>query len=374
MPLLLPHFVMECLTTLNGAGYEAWCVGGCVRDLLLGRTPHDFDVTTNAHPEEIAGLFPRHFETGLRFGTITAQLGQEEVEITTYRVEGAYKDHRRPEELRYATTLREDVSRRDFTMNAMAYHPTLGLRDYFSGNEDISKRIIRTVGEPALRFQEDALRILRAFRFSCQLDFDIEPETLAAALEQKESLSHISPERITAELCRALETERPSRLSPFFQRELQALDGLPKDLPLRLASLCFLLEEAAPPLLCGLRLSAHVEKETRQTLTQLSLPLPEDKAEFKRRFDDVSPKRWHSLLLAYHKIRKEDTQNALRFLKEIQEFDEPWRLSQLAVSGADLIAAGISPGKELGRRLASLLEEVRRNPQANEREYLLALL
>ena len=200
--MTIPQAALDALEQLNRAGFSAWLVGGCVRDLLMGRTPGDYDITTAARPEQVEAVFAgeRIIETGLKHGTVTVLLGGLPLEITTYRQEAAYSDHRHPDAVRFAPSLEADLSRRDFTVNAMAWHPAEGLVDLFGGREDLKAGIIRCVGRPEQRFSEDALRILRALRFASVLGFRLDGETRRAALERRELLSHVSRERIAAEL------------------------------------------------------------------------------------------------------------------------------------------------------------------------------
>ena len=181
MKIELPEKVHRIITTLQSHGYEAYAVGGCVRDSILGRTPGDWDITTSATPLETKALFSRTFDTGIEHGTITVLLDKEGFEVTTYRIDGEYEDSRHPKDVKFTRSLEEDLKRRDFTINAMAYNEESGLVDIFGGMEDLEKRIIRCVGNAKERFSEDALRILRAVRFSAQLDFDVEEMTGADA-------------------------------------------------------------------------------------------------------------------------------------------------------------------------------------------------
>lgn len=206
----VPSNIAEILNRLESAGYEAWIVGGCVRDSLMGIAPHDFDVTTSALPEETERVFAgmRVIETGIKHGTVTVVSGGEPVEITTYRVDGEYRDSRRPDSVTFTRSLREDVARRDFTMNGIAYSPKRGMFDEFGGAGDIHNGIIRCIGDPEKRFHEDALRILRGLRFSAALGFWIEDGTAAAMLDCRELLNNISAERIFAELSKLLTGRR----------------------------------------------------------------------------------------------------------------------------------------------------------------------
>ena len=198
----IPRSALSAIKQLNQAGYEAFLVGGCVRDLLMGREPGDFDITTSALPEQTEAVFAgqRIIETGLKHGTVTVILEGLPLEITTYRRDVSYSDHRHPDEVRFTANLREDLARRDFTVNAMAWHPEKGLADPFGGREDLKARRIRCVGTPERRFDEDALRILRALRFAASLDFSVDPATAEAAVNMRLLLNHVSRERIAAEL------------------------------------------------------------------------------------------------------------------------------------------------------------------------------
>lgn len=212
MRLELPEKVKQIINKLQESGYEAYAVGGCVRDAILGREPQDWDITTSAQPLQVKALFRRTIDTGIQHGTVTVLLEKEGFEVTTYRVDGKYEDGRHPTEVSFTANLEEDLKRRDFTINAMAYNETDGLIDLFRGEEDLKQGIIRCVGVAKERFSEDALRILRAFRFSAQLNFAIEKETLQAAKALAENLKKISAERIFAELNGLLLSDHPERL------------------------------------------------------------------------------------------------------------------------------------------------------------------
>ena len=201
----IPGNVQTVLKALEAAGREAWCVGGCVRDALLGRTPEDWDVTTSARPEETLAIFGgRSVPTGLKHGTVTVRTEGGAVEVTTYRVDGKYRDHRRPDSVRFTASLEEDLARRDFTVNAMALNLRGELRDPFGGQEDLRRRMLRCVGEPDRRFQEDALRILRGMRFAAVLGFDESRETRESMDRSCELLREVAAERIQVELVKLL--------------------------------------------------------------------------------------------------------------------------------------------------------------------------
>ncbi|MBE5950805.1 MAG: CCA tRNA nucleotidyltransferase [Lachnospiraceae bacterium] len=212
MKITLPEKVNQIITTLLSHGYEAYAVGGCVRDSLLGREADDWDITTSASPYEVKELFRRTIDTGIQHGTVTVMLDKEGFEVTTYRIDGEYEDGRHPKEVLFTKNLEEDLRRRDFTINAMAYNEQTGLVDIFGGVNDLKSGIIRCVGVAQERFEEDALRILRAYRFSAQLGFEIEPETRKAATALSKNLRKISAERIRTELTKLLLSKHPDRL------------------------------------------------------------------------------------------------------------------------------------------------------------------
>lgn len=221
LKIRLPENVKFIIKTLQNAGFDAYAVGGCVRDVLLGRTPKDWDITTDAGPLQVKKLFRRTIDTGIQHGTVTVMLNDENhvykgYEVTTYRIDGEYEDLRHPREVTYTKDLREDLKRRDFTINAMAYNDRTGLVDEFNGTADLDSHIIRAVGDPCERFSEDALRILRAYRFAAELGFGIDSETAAAASKLKDNLKKISAERIQAELTRLICSPHPDVLLDMY--------------------------------------------------------------------------------------------------------------------------------------------------------------
>lgn len=208
----LPEKVKYIINTIMEAGYEAYAVGGCIRDSIMGRKPDDWDITTSASPGQVKGLFDHTIDTGIQHGTVTVMLEREGFEVTTYRIDGKYEDGRHPKEVTFTPDLTEDLKRRDFTINAMAYNDRAGLVDVFGGAEDIGRKIIRCVGDPKERFKEDALRMMRAVRFSGQLGYEIEADTLGAIRELNRSLIHVSAERIQAELVKLVTSPHPENL------------------------------------------------------------------------------------------------------------------------------------------------------------------
>lgn len=218
----IPDDAIEIINCIEAAGYEAYIVGGCVRDMLMQREPNDWDITTSAKPEAIKKIFKRTYDTGIQHGTVTVILNKEHFEVTTYRIEGEYKDFRRPTSVDFVEDITLDLSRRDFTMNAIAYHPQRGFIDPYNGQEDIKKRCIRSVREAKERFTEDALRILRAVRFAAQLGFEIEPQTLQGIESCKALLEHISKERIRDEFLKICISPRPNYIEYLHQYGLMA--------------------------------------------------------------------------------------------------------------------------------------------------------
>lgn len=217
MRINMPAGAAYIIEELNKNGFEAYIVGGCVRDSLLGRMPDDWDITTRATPGQVKSIFRRTVDTGIQHGTVTVLVGTCAYEVTTYRVDGVYEDHRRPSGVTFTASLEEDLKRRDFTVNALAYSDESGIIDIFGGAEDLEKGVIRCVGKPSDRFDEDALRILRAVRFSAQLGFRIDDDTRAAMREQAENLRDISAERIRTELTKLIVSDNPSRLTDAYE-------------------------------------------------------------------------------------------------------------------------------------------------------------
>ena len=212
LSMRIPENAAVILKGLSEAGYEAYVVGGCVRDSLLGREPKDWDITTSARPEQVKAVFAHTIDTGIEHGTVTVMIGKEGYEVTTYRIDGEYEDSRHPKEVQFTSQLLEDLKRRDFTINAMAYNEKVGLVDLFKGREDLNKKLIKTVGNPYDRFNEDGLRMIRAIRFSSKLDFTIEKETLLAIYDNAKIIKNISLERITDEFSKIILSKNPENL------------------------------------------------------------------------------------------------------------------------------------------------------------------
>ena len=366
-----PKYVIHILNTLERSGYEARLVGGCVRDTLLHRRPNDWDVATAAAPEAVTELFERTVPTGIRHGTVTVLYGGSACEVTTYRVEGAYSDHRRPDSVRFTSRLEEDLSRRDFTVNAMAMDASLAITDPFGGREDLSRRLIRCVGDARERFTEDALRMLRAVRFAAQLDFALDSAALEAIAGCAPLCSALSPERVAAELRAVLASRDPDMvwlmadlgllnawLTPR-EGERTHLGALPRCA--RLAHFCSDLSR------CGsitstdtfLR-SLRMDTRSVKICSAAAEILASGSRDYKRLLRDYGE---DAVLAAYPKSRR---------LREVLRSGECWSLASLAITGGELAALGYA-GRELGEELRRLLEHVIDCPEDNRPEILCKL-
>lgn len=436
--IVLPEKVRYILDTLNRNGYEAYAVGGCVRDSLLGRVPQDWDITTSAKPKEVKALFHPTIDTGIRHGTVTVMLAHEGFEVTTYRIDGEYEDARHPKEVCFTANLLEDLKRRDFTINAMAYNEENGLVDAFDGIGDLRRGVIRCVGDAEARFSEDALRMLRAVRFAAQLGFGIEENTRMAITRLAGNIARVSAERIQVELVKLLVSANPQEMKeayrtgltavflPEFDRMMEtpqhnphhcytvgehticALREVPADKVLRLT---MLLHDVAKPV-CRMtdemgvdHFYGHPAKGSEMARTVLR----------RLKFDNDTTDRvcrlvqWHddnpeltgkSIRRAVYRIGTEqypalfavkradihaqsDYRRAEKLAyvaayekmyNEINERAECLTLKNLAVTGQDLIAEGMQPGKEIGIVLKHLLDIVLEDPQKNTKEELLKIV
>lgn len=378
--LFLPSDTEYIIETLQKNGYEAYAVGGCVRDMLNGDTPHDFDITTSAEPEAVISLFKKTVPTGIKHGTVTVIINGVPNEVTTYRTDGEYRDHRRPDSVIFVKSLREDLARRDFTVNAMAYNKRDGLKDFFGGKQDIQNRILRAVGEPEHRFYEDALRILRLFRFSSVLGFNIEENTLKAALEYAPTLKSVSAERIYSELLKTLCGKNPAALKPLTDISGLRFSGLTSDpdygiLPLLGSAdtklFAFLYSGGADvtAALDFLRVPNKTKKAARDMLTLLNMPFPKTKPEIKEMLYLTSPVSVENYF-DYKAAYGENCENARNMLSEIIENAEPYKISDLKIRGEDLKKLGIR-GRETGEMLEALRKYVIPDPTLNTKSRLL---
>ena len=435
MQIQIPEKVNTIIRTLAAAGHEAYAVGGCVRDAVLGRKPADWDITTSAPPMEVKALFDRTIDTGLQHGTVTVMLGHEGFEVTTYRVDGAYEDCRHPKEVRFTGSLLEDLKRRDFTINAMAYNEPEGLVDAFDGMGDLKRGLIRCVGKAEDRFTEDALRMLRAVRFSAQLGFVLEEQTRTAAEKLCGNLSMVSAERIQAELVKLLTSPHPERLReawetgitgvvlPEFdacmecgqnnphhiysvgEHTLHALEKVEADRILRLSVLFHDFgkpevkttdeagidhfkrhPEAGEAITEKILRRLKFDNETIRQVTKLvwchDCRPALTPARVRRAVNQIGEEMFPMYLkvqradiLAQNPRTQEEKLQALEKLGQLYERilqeKDCITLKQLAVSGRDLMETGFAPGPRLGEILQYLLELVLEDPKKNQKERLL---
>ena len=434
MKIQLPEKVKVVIQTLETAGYEAYAVGGCVRDSVLGRIPADWDITTSALPEQVKELFHRTIDTGIEHGTVTVMMDKEGFEVTTYRVDGEYRDHRHPEQVNFTGELKEDLRRRDFTINAMAYNDRCGMVDAFGGIEDLKHGVIRCVGVARERFEEDALRILRAVRFAAQLGFEIEKETADAARTLAGNLKDISAERIQTELVKLLVSPHPEMLRTAYELgitrvvlpEFDVMMETPQHHPHHMYSVgehtLKALEFTDPEKVLRLSVLFHDfgKPQTRTTADGVDhfhghakISAQETVRIMRRlKFDNATMDQVKRIVL-YHDVRPQPDERQIRRLlhragedifpglfqvmgadilaqseyrkieklvnleRVHQVYDEILKrkdcisLKNLQVTGKDLIAAGMEPGKKIGEILNQMLEDVLETPEHNEREYLL---
>lgn len=435
--LAFPDNVGYVINKLNEAGFEAYMVGGCVRDSLLGRKPYDWDITTNALPGQIKSIFQKTYDTGIRHGTVTVSTGDRLVEVTTYRIDGEYSDNRRPDNVNFSSSLREDLARRDFTINALAYSPDKGLVDYFNGLDHLKNGEIRAVGHANLRFREDALRMLRAVRFSAQLGFKIEQATLAAITYNCRLIANISSERVRDELDKLLVSNNPKNFSILYNTGLLKYI-MPEFIP------CYVTGQANPyhvynvaehimhtveyvensSLLRWTMLLHDIGKPSKKTTDEKGVDhfyghqeksseiaeatlsrLRFDKASIKKIivliknhdidiFDTpksvrkIISKVGDELFLELLKVKRADAMaqnriyldkrlikmdNITQIYRNIKKENQCIRKTDMAVNGDDLISLGMKPGADMGKILDYLFRCVLDNPKLNKREKLMAL-
>lgn len=385
------------LTRLHAAGHAAYAVGGCVRDSLLGQTPHDWDLCTSATPEQVLELFGKAhcIPTGLQHGTVTVKHGGELYEITTFRTEGAYSDGRHPDHVAFVPDVKEDLARRDFTINAMAYNAEEGLIDPFGGQSDLAAGIVRAVGEPQRRFEEDALRILRLYRFAARFGFAIDPATGQAARALCRHLDCVSEERIAEELSRLLAAPAPGAYLeaevlavifpeldaaelPESRRILDALEPGMEHVPVRLAALLCPLGEAGARaalkrLKCSNALTGTVATLVREAAAEMpGAALTLTARRFLSRYDLATITDLTALCSARHPEQAEAFAALQQEAARLVETNACCRINQLAVNGRDLMDAGVRPGPGLRRVLDTLLEQVLTGQLPNEKAALLA--
>lgn len=404
MKINIPSNVEWILNTLRAHGYEAFAVGGCVRDTMLGRTPGDWDITTSARPEQVKAVFRHTVDTGLQHGTVTVLKDHTGYEVTTYRIDGEYEDGRHPKSVEFTAELREDLRRRDFTINAMAYSHETGVVDLFGGMEDLKQGVIRCVGNPVDRFTEDALRILRAIRFSAQLGFEIEEGTRDALALIAPNLKNVSKERIMTELTKLLLSSHPERMrlvfetgmSPYIAEHFDeavtdweqaeeflraAGELLPETKAVRWAAF---LKELAPKEAAGIMTALKSDNDTRdrvRTLTDwFDKSISPEPAGVRRAMSAMTDEEFDDLLRlrevawAVHHSQSGDPRVLAALRDEIRARGDCIRLKDLAVTGRDLIEAGIRPGKQIGQILGDLFAYVLEEPEKNRKETLLHMV
>ena len=396
MTIRMDEGAAELLDTLHRAGYAAYVVGGCVRDSLLGLTPHDWDLCTSALPQQVMELFgaQRCIPTGLQHGTVTVKQSGALYEITTFRTEGTYTDGRHPDEVHFVPDVREDLARRDFTINAMAYNEKEGLVDPFGGQADLQSGIVRAVGVPRQRFTEDALRILRLYRFAARFGFAIDPPTAQAAQELCAHLDCVSVERIEEELAKLLAAPAPAAyldkkillvILPELSSEALAaakpvVDACPagaENLPIRLAALLYSLgEDGIRRTLKRLHCSNALIEEAAVLVREAVPGVPVSLNIYARRllgkYNLCTVQRIAALGTAMQPERAADFAALSELAEQLDADGVCCRVSQLAVNGRDLMAAGIPAGPGIRKVLEALLDGVIREEYPNERQALLA--
>lgn len=432
----IPEKAAEIIQILMSNGFEAYVVGGCVRDSFLGRKPGDWDITTSARPEEVKRIFSRTVDTGIEHGTVMVLMDQETFEVTTYRVDGEYEDHRHPKEVTFTASLEEDLKRRDFTINAMAYNPETGLVDIFDGRGDIERKIVRCVGDPGERFDEDALRILRAIRFSAQLGFSIDEETQKAMTSRAEALRHVSAERIRVELVKLLISNHPDRIkkacrlgiTKVILPEYDAIVGVAQHTPNHIYDVekhtLIALKNIDPEPILRLTMLFHDFGKPAVKKTDSGRDIfyrhPEVSAQMCReilkrmKFDNYTLERvyrlvkWHGLKYFPNEVSVRRALNRVgkdifeQFIKvqradisaknpavvekkqklldekemvyrQIIERGDCFEVKTLKVNGNDLMSAGIPKGPLVGAVLERLVELVIDEPELNNKDDLLKL-
>ncbi len=431
----LPADVQNIINVLESNGHEAYAVGGCVRDCILGKVPNDWDITTSALPEQVKALFSRTFDTGIEHGTVTVLINSVGYEVTTYRVDGKYEDGRHPKEVTFTASLEEDLKRRDFTINAMAYNDSKGLVDLFGGKDDLDAGIIRAVGNPTERFTEDALRMLRALRFSAQLGFEIEESTYGAICELAPTLAKISAERIQVEMVKLITSPHPEKIRDVYQTGLtriffpefdammdceqitkhhmytvgeHTIVSMCNVKPDKICRLTMMLHDIAKPVcktvdengqnhfkmhpIEGAKMAREVLRRLKfdnDTINKVcNLVKNHDdrpaitERNVRRMIIRVGQENFPDLLevkradnLAQSTYQREEK---LAYINELEQAyksilaaGDCLRIKDLAINGKDLIAMGVPQGQRIGEVLNQIFDEVVDNPSLNERNSLL---
>lgn len=405
----LPDDVRRIIKTIEDNGYEAYAVGGCVRDSILGRNPDDWDITTSARPEQIKSFFKKTIDTGIKHGTVTVMMNHTGYEVTTYRIDGEYKDGRHPESVEFSAKLVDDLKRRDFTINAMAYNESNGFVDEFNGIEDLNNHVIRCVGNPIERFSEDALRMMRAIRFSAQLGFDIDSKTYAAIVELAPAIRQVSMERVQVELAKTIMSDNPFYVKQYEQTGLlrenlsymdEILSGklvknamamlkyAPKSTVLRYAALFNMGE---PDRVKAELKALKLDNYTVDTVTKL-VAYSKDTIEENEPAVREAVHKYGKELLALMFENEEARINTKEEIVGISLSSQRLHLNRikkmyediisrgdcisvkdLDITGNDLMEYGLS-GVQIGKTLNELLHIVIENPKLNEKSTLLAMI
>ncbi len=405
----LPEDVRAIIGTIEEHGCEAYAVGGCVRDTLLGKTPYDWDITTSALPMQVKSMFKRTVDTGLKHGTVTVMIGKTGYEVTTYRIDGEYKDGRHPENVEFAVNLLEDLKRRDFTINAMAYSDKNGLVDEFDGQGDLERGIVRCVGNPIERFTEDALRMMRAIRFSAQLSFEIDKETYKAIEKLSTNIAQVSMERIQVELTKTIMSDNPEKVELYYetgifsvvlpdvaaifegryrQNAISMLKHTEKTVILRYAALLNSLEpDKAKGVLRSLKLDNHTVDSVTAIVANSKVTIDENEPAIREALNRYGRELFDNLIIhdeALTTAKEEITGIILpgkhnhiaavkKMMDDIIARGDCVTIKDLDITGNDLIEYGMT-GPQIGKTLNELLHVVMDNPKLNDKATLLAML
>ncbi len=435
MNLVLPDSVINILSRLQQGGFSAFVAGGAVRDMLMDKTPHDYDIATSAKPKDVKAMFARTVDTGIKHGTVTVVENKTGYEVTTFRRDGEYADGRHPSSVSFVDDVREDCARRDFTINAMMYSPDTGILDYFGGRNDIKRRLIRCVGEPERRFKEDALRMLRAVRFSAALSFKIEDSTWKAIKKCAVLIKKVSSERIAEEINKILLSENPDYIRKlhecgllrYIMPELERCFGepqknkyhiydvgehimhtvknVPADMTLRWAALMHDIGKPvcsstgangiihfyghhresckiAVDLMHRLRIGADTIRDAAVLVENHDVRVEPSQSAVKRMMSRTGEALFEKLMLLqtadnmaknpkHFPEKKKRIDSAYQIYKEVLAERQPYLVSHLAINGKDLLSLGCRHGREIGDTLKKLIDEVIINPSLNNREYLI---
>jgi tRNA nucleotidyltransferase (CCA-adding enzyme) len=435
--IVLPYNVGYVINKLNTHGFDAFIVGGCVRDSILGREPNDWDVTTNALPQDIKNIFDKTYDTGIKHGTVSVAVNGENIEVTTYRIDGDYSDHRRPDIVKFTSSLKEDLARRDFTVNAIAYHTEKGLIDPFNGLKDLEDKLLRAVGNAENRFDEDALRMLRTVRFSAQLNFTIERSTYSAVKKSSELIKNVSSERIRDELTKILISKNPMHFNYLYETgllqhiipEFESCYNTRQNNPYHVYNVAdhimHTVESVSNTAILRWTMLLHdIGKPSRLTTDdkgvdhfyghqEVSAELAEvilNRLKFDREsirkitrlisFHDIDifdtdksvrkviSKVGEDLFLELLEVQRADAMaqnkiyldnrmvkmdNIIEIYRKIKQENQCLKISDMAINGYDLIDLGIKPGKDIGKMLEYLFEYVLENPDENNKQTLIKL-